>query len=38
MKRISPYLVSSVIASEDSKFYEHDGIDVEGFRTRLRRI
>ncbi|MFA6033537.1 MAG: hypothetical protein WC889_11615, partial [Myxococcota bacterium] len=26
MKRISGYLASAAIASEDSKFYEHDGV------------
>ncbi|HVR44043.1 MAG TPA: monofunctional biosynthetic peptidoglycan transglycosylase [Thermoanaerobaculia bacterium] len=35
--RISPNLRRAVLVSEDSGFYEHDGIDVEGVREALRR-
>ncbi len=35
LKDISPHLVYAVIAAEDSKFCEHDGIDTEAIRQAL---
>src|ERR1700747_2521724 len=37
LDQISPYLVDAVIASEDSRFYEHQGVDLFGiFRAMLK--
>jgi len=35
--RISPYLRRAVLVSEDSAFYDHDGVDVEGVKEAARR-
>ncbi|HEY5609835.1 MAG TPA: monofunctional biosynthetic peptidoglycan transglycosylase [Thermoanaerobaculia bacterium] len=35
--RVSPYLRRAVLVSEDSAFYEHKGVDVEGMKEALRR-
>jgi penicillin-binding protein 1A len=37
LDQISPYLVDAVIAEEDSRFYEHSGVDLYGiFRALIR--
>src|SRR5215469_2804074 len=37
LDQISPYLVDAVVAAEDSRFYEHSGVDVFGiFRAMLK--
>ena len=36
-ERISPHLKRAVIASEDSKFFEHDGFDWEGIRKAYEK-
>ena len=28
---ISPYLVDAIIAAEDARFYEHNGVDIKGW-------
>ncbi|HVT44081.1 MAG TPA: monofunctional biosynthetic peptidoglycan transglycosylase [Thermoanaerobaculia bacterium] len=35
--RISPNLRRAVLVAEDSAFYEHQGVDVEGLKEALRR-
>lgn len=35
--RISPHLRRAVLVAEDSAFYEHAGVDVEGLKEALRR-
>ncbi len=37
MAQISPYVVRSVIAAEDSDFCKHDGFDIESIRAAMRR-
>ncbi|HYY27758.1 MAG TPA: biosynthetic peptidoglycan transglycosylase, partial [Chthoniobacterales bacterium] len=37
LDQISPYLVDAVIAEEDTRFYEHSGVDLYGiFRALIR--
>jgi monofunctional biosynthetic peptidoglycan transglycosylase len=36
-ERISPNLKRAIIASEDARFLEHDGFDVEGIRRALEK-
>mgnify|MGYP002832341963 CR=1 FL=1 len=42
LNAISPYLVDSIVVSEDAKFYEHDGFDMEeiyrSFITNIERM
>jgi len=30
LTQISPYMIKAIVASEDSRFYEHNGVDVKG--------
>lgn len=36
-KDLPPYLVKALIATEDSRFYEHSGIDIKGLMTAVYR-
>lgn len=37
LSRISPYLRQAVVAAEDARFYEHDGVDWEAIRGALEK-
>jgi monofunctional biosynthetic peptidoglycan transglycosylase len=37
LKRISPYLIHATIIAEDSRFYEHAGVDPEALRFALKK-
>ena len=33
---MSPYIKDAIVAIEDSRFYEHSGVDPRGFSGRWR--
>jgi monofunctional biosynthetic peptidoglycan transglycosylase len=37
LKRISPYLVKAVLISEDDKFFQHEGFDLEGIKLAIEK-
>jgi len=37
LSRISPFVISAVTISEDDRFWEHEGIDLEGMEEALKR-
>lgn len=37
LENVSPYVVDALLATEDSRFYEHNGVDVEGLGRALVR-
>jgi len=37
LRKISRHLRAAVVAAEDSKFYRHDGFDLEGIKAAARR-
>lgn len=37
LNKISPYLVKAVLISEDDKFYQHSGFDIEGIKKAIEK-